>query len=67
LFARAPEGVARELSWISNPDCAIAQVSAAADLSSSLRANGSRQCASSVGLAKRICFLATLVALTAKC
>jgi hypothetical protein len=24
-FARGPEGVAREHSWISNPDCAIAQ------------------------------------------
>jgi hypothetical protein len=32
-----PKDVARGLSWISNPDCAIAQVSAAADLSSSLR------------------------------
>jgi len=31
MFVRSPL-----LSWISNPDCAIAQVSAAADLSSSL-------------------------------
>ena len=68
-------GVARELSWISNLDCAITQVSAPARLSSSCRPTGRANAPpmtisakqSSVGLAKRICFLATLVALTAEC